>query len=165
MVRTTLTHLVLVPLAMVLAVSAITGVHASTPLTASGTLTYTSSVFSNIRSAGGNTIIEDNNAQVNYTGTFSGTSTVEGLLIFHPDGSATAEDIETFTGTVNGAPGTVTLRLTAGGPVPTFRGTDVILSATGALAGLHGLLDEVGTVVMPTGPVGTYTGQIQFGAP
>jgi predicted metal-dependent hydrolase len=30
----------------------------------------------------------------------------------------------------------------------------------GDLAGLHGVLHEVGTVVLPTGPVSTYTGKI-----
>jgi hypothetical protein len=165
MFRTALTRSLLIPLATVLAASTITAAHASTPMPVSGTFAYQSSVFSDIRSAGPNTISENNVAHVIYSGTFSGTSTVEGLLIFHPDGSATAEDIETFTGTVNGVPGTVTLRLTGGGPIPQFRGTDVVLRATGALAGMQGVLDEAGVVVIPQGPQGSYTGQIQFGAP
>jgi hypothetical protein len=164
MSRTGLTRSVLVPLATLLAASAITTAQAAPPLAASGTLTYLSAVFTDVRAAGGNTIIADNTDTVAYTGTFSGTSTVQGRLIFHPDGSATAEDTETFTGTVNGIPGTVTLRLTGGGPAGLFRGTDVILSATGALAGLHGVLDEVGTIG-PNGPMGTYTGSIQVGTP
>lgn len=165
MFRTRLTRLLVILFTLLLTASAVTAAHASTPTTASGTLTYTSSIFTDVRSAGGNTIIEDNNATVTYTGTFSGTSTVHGFLIFHPDGSATAQDIETFTGTVDGVFGTVTLRLTGGGPAGLFRGADVVLSATGALAGLHGVLDEVGTVPSQSGPVGTYTGQVQFGAP
>ena len=40
------------------------------------------------------------------------------------------------------------------------RATAPIISASGDLAGLHGDLDEVGTVVFPTGPVATYTGKI-----
>jgi hypothetical protein len=171
-----LTRSLLIPLTIVFATTGVTAAHASTPSPASGTFAYTSSVFSDIRCAGGtltngfppcspgNSIIEDNVAHVTYSGTFTGTSTVEGRLIFHPDGTATAEDIETFSGTVNGVPGTVTLRLTGGGPGLLFRGTDVILSATGALAGLHGVLDEAGSVT-PQGPTGTYSGQIQFGAP
>ena len=47
---------------------------------------------------------------MSYTGTFSGTSALHGILIFHADGSANAHDVETFTGTVNGVPGTVTSR-------------------------------------------------------
>ena len=38
--------------------------------------------------------------------------------------------------------------------------TATIIDASGALAGLHGVLHEVGTVVFPTGPVGTYSGRI-----
>jgi hypothetical protein len=97
-------------------------------------------------------------ATVIYTGTFSGTVSLQGLLIFHPDGSATATSFRTFTGMVDGIPGTVTLRFSGGG-------TDVILSATGALVGLHGVLDEVVGTIGPNGPMGTYNGQIQYGAP
>jgi hypothetical protein len=77
---------------------------------ASGTLTYTSSTFNSSRAAGGN-LIFDLSATVSYTGTLSGTSTLHGTLIFHPDGTANFSDIETFTGTVNGVPGTVTFNL------------------------------------------------------
>jgi Protein of unknown function (DUF3224) len=164
MFRTVLTRSLLVPLAIVLAATESMAAHASTPMPATGTFQYTDSTFHDVRSAGGNTIIEDNVAHVTYSGTFTGTSTVEGLLIFHPNGTATAEDIETFTGTVNGVPGTVTLRLTGGGPGLAFSATDVVLSATGALAGLHGVLDLTGLVTIPQGPTGTYTGQIQYGA-
>lgn len=162
MFHAVLTRLSLVPLAIVCAATGITAAHASTPMQATGTFQYTDSTFHDIRSAGGNTIIEDNVAHVTYSGTFSGTSTVEGRLIFHPDGTATAEDIETFSGTVNGVPGTVTLRLTGGsGPDLVFRGTDVVLSATGALAGLHGVLHLAGPVTIPQGPAGAYSGPIQ----
>jgi len=40
-----------------------------------------------IRVAGGNPII-DLSATVAYTGTFNGTSTLHGTLIFHPNGTA-----------------------------------------------------------------------------
>jgi hypothetical protein len=136
---------------------------ASPPTAASGTFTYTSSTFNSIRSAGGNTII-DLSATVSYTGTLSGTSTVQGTLILHASGSANFQDVETFTGTVNGVPGTVTFNLTGrNGPSLDIKATDTIISATGDLAGLHGVLREVGTVPSPTGPVGTYSGQIHFG--
>jgi Protein of unknown function (DUF3224) len=176
MFRTVLTRSLLVPLTIALAATGITAAHASTPMLVAGKFHNTDATFYDVRCAGGtltnsfppcspgNSIIEDNNATVTYTGTFSGTSTVHGRLILHPDGSATAQDIETFTGTVNGVPGTVTFRLTGGGPAGVFGATDVVLRATGALAGLHGVLDETGTVPAPSGPVGTYTGQIQFGA-
>src|SRR6266571_9385333 len=137
---------------------------AAPPTAASSTLTYTSSTFNSIRSAGGNTII-DLSATVSYTGTFNGTSTLHGTLIFHPDGTANFHDVETFTGTVNGVPGTVTFNLAGAGsmapPAGSFKGTDVIVSGTGGLANLRGVLSEVGTVPSPLpGPLGTYTGQI-----
>jgi hypothetical protein len=157
--------LLLISLAVVLAVAGVTGAAAAAPPTsASGTFTYTSSTFNSVRQAGGNTII-DLSATVSYTGTFSGTSTVQGTLIFHPDGTANFHDVETFTGTVNGVPGTVTFNLAGAGsmapPAGSFKGTDVIVSGTGGLANLRGVLSEVGTVPAPLpGPLGTYTGQI-----
>jgi len=140
------------------------GAVASPPTAASGTFTYTSSTFNSIRSAGGNTII-DLSATVSYTGTFSGTSTVQGTLIIHADGSANFYDVETFTGTVNGKSGTVTFNLAGTGsvapPAGSYQGTQAIVSGTGELANLHGVLKQVGTVPSAAvGPLGTYTGQI-----
>ena len=136
------------------------GANAAPPLVGSGTFTYQSSTFDGIRQAGGNTIIELS-ATVLYTGTFAGTSTLSGTLTLHPDGTANFHDVETFTGTVNGVPGTVTFNLAGTGPAGLFKGTDVIVSGTGGLANLRGVLSEVGTVpaALP-GPLGTYTGHI-----
>jgi hypothetical protein len=156
-----------------LALVAALGATASPPTEASGTFTYLSSTFNSMRTVGGNTII-DLSATVSYTGTFTGTSTLHGILIFHSDGTgaqfppwrANFHDVETFTGTVNGVPGTVTFNLKGSqDPTGAVKGTATIVSATGDLAGLHGVLSEVGTVPAPSGPVGTYTGQIQFGNP
>jgi hypothetical protein len=155
--------LLLVPLAALLAVAGATVAAASPPIPASGTFTSTSATFNSIRFAGGNTII-DLSAAVSYTGTFNGTSTVDGMLVIHADGSANFHDVEIFTGTVNGVPGTVTLNLSGSNDSEgVIRATDVIVGATGELANLHGLLSEVGTVPNLNGPVGTYTGQIQSG--
>jgi hypothetical protein len=153
-------YLLLVPLVVLLAVVGTIDAAASPPPSASGTFTYTSSTFNSIRSAGGNTIIELT-ATVVYTGTFSGTSVLEGKLIVHADGSANFHDVETFTGTVNGVPGTVTFNLTGRNDSSlAVHATATIVSASGGLAGLNGVLREVGTVQIPTGPVGTYSGQI-----
>jgi hypothetical protein len=83
-------------------------------------------------------------------------------LIFHPDGSATFHDIETFTGTVNGKSGTVTFQLFGGaGSGGDYHGTQIIVRGTGDLAKLHGLLRQVGGVTdINKGPAGTYTGQL-----
>ncbi len=140
------------------------GAVASPSTAASGTFTYTSSTFNSIRSAGGNIII-DLSATVSYTGTFSGTSTVEGTLIIHADGSANFHDVEVFTGTVNRVPGTVTFSLSGRNDAAIdLKATNAIVSATGELAGLHGVLSMVGSVQIPTGPFGTYSGQILFGS-
>src|SRR6266513_4508381 len=138
--------------------------HGTPSISASGTFTYTSSTFNSIRSAGGNTII-DLSATVAYTGTFTGTSTLHGTLILHPNGTANFHDVETFTGTVNGVPGTVTFNLNGSADAAAVvSATDVILDASGALAGLHGVLTEAAVVLDPAvGPVGTYSGQIELG--
>src|SRR6266480_3725782 len=164
-------RLVVGTLVVLLAAVVASGAAASPPISASGTFTYQSSTFNSMRSAGGNTII-DLSATVSYTGTFSGTSTLHGILIFHSDGTgaqfppwrANFHDVEIFTGTVNGVSGTVTFNLNGSNdPTGALKATYTIVSATGDLAGLDGVLSEVGTVPAPSGPVGTYTGQIQFG--
>lgn len=136
------------------------GAPASPPATVSGSYVYTDSWFESFRSAGGNAIIELH-ATVEYTGTFTGTSTVHGVLIAHADGSANFHDVEVFTGTVNGVPGTVTLNLAGSNDAGlNVKATSTIVSATGALAGLHGTLRLAGTVQIPQGPVGTYSGRL-----
>jgi hypothetical protein len=133
---------------------------ASPPATVSGNYVYTDSWFESVRSAGGNAIIELN-ATVEYTGTFTGTSTVHGVLIAHADGRATFHDVEVFTGTVNGVPGTVTLNVAGSNDAQLIvKATSTIVSATGGLAGLQGTLTLAGSVRVPQGPYGTYSGKI-----
>jgi hypothetical protein len=160
MSKTRLLRLLLVPLTVLVAIVATTGAAASPPTLASGTVGNTSATFNSVRAAGGNLII-DLSATAVYTGTFNGTSTLQGSLIVHAEGSASFHDVETFTGTVNGVPGTVTFELNGSNDSSlAVHATATIIAATGDLAGLHGVLHEVGTVVVPTGPVGTYTGRI-----
>jgi hypothetical protein len=160
-------RLLLVAVVVLLAAVAASGAAASPPISASGSLTYQSATFNSIRSAGGNTII-DLSATVAYTGTFNGTSTLSGTLTLHPDGTANFRDVEIFTGTVNGIAGTATFALDGRGDAssPTVvSATAAIVSATGGLAGLHGVLHEDAVVLDPAvGPVGTYSGQIRLGA-
>ena len=145
----------------VVAAASAVSVGASPPQPISGTFTYLASTFDGVRVEGGNTIIEGLSATVDYTGTFSGTSTLHGKLILHDDGTANFHDIETFTGTVDGIAGSVTLSLEgATRPNGVVEATDTVLRATGALADLHGVLHLVGTVPNPNGPVGTYSGQL-----
>jgi hypothetical protein len=153
-------RLLVIPIVIVAAVVVATAAAASPPSQASGTVGNTSATFNSVRTADGNVII-DLSATATYTGTFSGTSTIEGTLIVHADGSATFHDVEIFSGTVNGVSGTVTFKLNGGNDSGlASHATATIVDATGDLAGLHGVLHEIGTVVIPTGPVGTYSGQI-----
>jgi Protein of unknown function (DUF3224) len=153
-------RLLLVPFAVLLAVTVPSSAAGSPPTPASGTVGNTSATFNSIRMAGNNLII-DLSATASYTGTFEGTSTIHGTLIVHADGSASFHDIETFTGTVNGVPGTVTFNLNGSNDSTlAVHATATIVDASGELAGLHGVLHEVGTVILPNGPVGTYTGLI-----
>ena len=77
-------------------------------------------------------------------------------------GTANFHDVETFTGTVNGALGTVTFELNGSSdPALVVSATAVSVSATGELADLHGVLSEATAVLdKAVGPVGTYTGTI-----
>ncbi len=158
--------LLLVPLMVPLAGAEVATAAASPPTSASGSFAYLSSTFNDVRTAGGNTIIDDLTATVSYTGTFSGTSTVQGRLILHANGTANFHDVETFTGTVNGVPGTVTFNLDGRSDrAGVVRATDVVVSATGELAGLHGVIRELGTVPTLNGPVGSYTAAIDLKPP
>lgn len=151
---------VFVPIVLLLATVIAGGANASPPTTASGTVGNTSATFNSVRVAGDN-LIADVTATAEYTGTFTGTSTINGTLIIHSDGSASYHDVEVFTGTVNGVPGTVTFNLNGSNDAElNAHATATIVSAAGGLAGLHGVLHEVQTVVIPTGPVGTYEGLV-----
>lgn len=164
-------RLLLVPIVMLLAVSGLSGAAASPPKLGSGTFTTTSAILANPRSDDGNTIF-DVTATVVYTGTFTGTSTYHGTLIFHADGSASFHDVETFTGSVNGVYGTLTFKDKGGAPPPAtptspflYHATNDIVGGTGGLDDLRGAMRLVGTVQPPSGPVGTYTIELESGTP
>ena len=151
-------RLVLLTLVAVLALVGVTGASASAPTSASGTFRYTGEPTS-CRTAGGNTICEFAPTVVTYTGTFDGTSTGPNTLTIHADGSANFHGFYTFTGTVNGIPGTVTFEANGSGTSDLqFQATLISVRGTGALANLHAVLTQVGTV--EGHPVGTYTAQI-----
>jgi hypothetical protein len=153
--------LLLVSVAVVFAGACVTGASAS-PTAASGTFATASIVsFDLVRSADGNDFF-DVTGTTAWTGTFSGTSTEVGTVTFHPGGNDNFHAVSTFTGTVNGTLGTVTFELMGrNGPDAVVRATATIIDATGGLAGLRGVLTWNGTVG-PDGPLGTYSGQIEF---
>ena len=128
-----------------------------------GTLTCLSTTVNSVKVVHGDTIIDKDTTLV-YTGGLVGTSHGHGVLIFHHDGTANFHDLEVFTGTVNGVPGTVTFDLQGSSdPDLVVTASDTILSATGQLAGLHGVLHESAVVLdKAIGPVGIYHGHLHI---
>ena len=99
---------------------------------------------------------------VTYTGTLEGTSTLQGTLTVHRDGSANFRGTETFTGLVNGIPGTVTFEVVGNSNLyQAIQLTSTITSSAGELASIQGVLSMTG-IIKDNGPVGTYTGQIDY---
>lgn len=149
------------PLVVVLALAIPAGATAAPPTLASGDFAATSTTINGVRAAGPNAII-DLTYTVSYSGTLVGTSVVEGTLTAHAKDTGNFRGTETFTGTVNGVPGTLTFNLVSATDPATGaeHGKATIIGATGELAGLHGVLFETATVNGPPGPVGSYSGKI-----
>jgi uncharacterized protein DUF3224 len=104
----------------------------------------------------------DLSTTVTYTGTLEGTSALQGTLTVHRDGSGKFRGEETFTGLVNGIPGTLTFKVAGTNNLyQTIQLTSTITSGTGGLANIQGVLSMTG-IMKDNGPVGTYTGQIDY---
>jgi hypothetical protein len=156
---------VLVPVLALLMLSvvapAFSVVHASPRIMATGMVTAGAYTFTGVRTADGNTFITgtfDNPPDV-FTGTFEGTAPNVFRLIFNPSG-LNVQLFFTFTGTVNGIPGTLLIKFQGNGEgigMP-IKGQWVILSGTGGLANLHGTLKVEGIA----GVYQNYTGMIHF---
>ena len=128
---------------------------------ASGKFTTTSTSVHSIMEDKFNEIINLSSA-VTYTGTLEGTSALQGTLTIHRDGSADFRGVETFTGSVNEMPGTLTFEVV--GDCDLYQGirlTNTIMSGTGELASLYGVISKTG-ITKDNGPVGTYTGQVDY---
>jgi hypothetical protein len=136
--------------------------NASTLSAGSGSFTTTGEVIS-VKQAGGNTIVTATEVQT-LTGALSGTRTATGIQIFHPDGTFTANDSGTFTGTIGGRTGSITISGTSTGVGSTGNGQIVGDHGTGGLAGLHlqGTFQPVITSATTAG--GTYAIQFHFGS-
>ena len=101
----------------------------------SGSFTTTGQVIS-VRQADGNTIVTATEVQT-LTGVLAGTRMATGIEIFHPDGSFTAHDSGTFTGTVEGRTGSITISGASSGTGNSGSGQIVGDRGTDGLAGLH----------------------------
>jgi len=135
---------------------------AALPMTeASGTFIATSTTIHSVTEDKFNEIT-DLSSTITYTGALEGTSTLQGTLTVHRDGSGNFRGVETFTGSVKGIHGTLTFNVTGTSDLyQAIRLTNTITSGSGGLAGLRGVFPATG-MIKDNGPVGTYTGQIDY---
>jgi hypothetical protein len=128
---------------------------------ASGNFIATSTTIHSVMEDKLNEVI-DLTSTITYTGTLQGTSTLQGTLTIHHDGSGNFQGVETFTGTLNGIPGTLSFNVTGTSDLyQAIHLTNTITSGAGGLASLHGELSKTG-MIKDSGTVGTYTGQIDY---
>lgn len=128
--------------ALILVLAASPAYHARAagpPIEATGAYVRTGFAQSNVRSVGKVTMFDFTETQ-SLTGTFSGTTVLQGSCVVRPALQAVCQAISTFTGTVDGNSGTAEFRdvvfidLTTG----TLHGSFTIVSGTDDLATLHG---------------------------
>ena len=134
--------------------------HASTLSSGSGSFTATGDVVS-IRQAEVNTIVTATEVQT-LTGVLTGTRVATGIQIFHPDGTFTAHDTGTFTGTVDDRTGSITISGASSGTGNTGSGQIVGDRGTGGLAGLHLQGTFQPAITSATTADGTYSIQFHF---
>jgi hypothetical protein len=159
MKRATVLVPVLALLMLFVATPAISVVHATPLIMATGTVTAGAFTLTGTRTADGNTFLTGGFDKDVFTGTFDGTAPNVLRLVLNPSG-LNVQLYFTFTGTVNGESGTCIIKFQGNGEgigMP-IKGKWVILSGTGGLANLHGELSVEGIA----GAVLTYTGRIHF---
>lgn len=138
------------------------GANASALESGAGSFTATGTIIS-VRHADGNTIVTATEVQP-LTGVLTGVRTAEGITIFHANGTFEAHDTGTFTGTVDGKTGTLTISGASSGTGTTGNGTIAGYHGTGGLAGLHlkGTFQPV--ITGPTTAEGNIQVQYHFGS-
>jgi len=131
---------------------------ATIPTLATGSFTASFTVLS-ITSSDGNTVITVSETAT-LTGPFTGTRTAVGFEIVHPDGTFNAHDTGTFTGTVNGASGTLVITGDSTGLGATGSGQFTVGQGTAALEGFHAQGPFQFIATGPTTTSGTYSVQL-----
>jgi len=135
------------------------GLAALSTTEASGNFIATSTTIHSVTEDKLNEII-NLSSRITYTGTLEGISTLQGTLTVHRNGSGIFQGVETFTGTLNGIPGTLSFNVTGTSDLyQAIQLTNTITSGTDALASLHGELSKTG-MIKDSGPVGTYAGKV-----
>jgi hypothetical protein len=130
---------------------------AEPPLVAAGTAQATSLVFTDSRTADGNTILEGVQQGV-MAGTFTGTWIEQFRVVFHASGRTSFHSFLTFTGTVAGCgTGTVPFIVEGQGEGPVTEGHLGTVNTSENTADVHAELSF--SVFVPTGTIaysGTY---------
>ena len=110
---------------------------ATPPSPVIGTFAVVTATTTSTRTAGGNTFVTLTRTAV-VSGTFTGTTTDEVLLVMHPNGTTSLRGEGTCVCTAEGRSGTFDYRFRGSGIFPTSgSGTYVVGHGTGGLAGLH----------------------------
>jgi hypothetical protein len=144
---------------LIVAISAAPVAAAGPPKTASGSYTQNTFVQSNVRFADG-VMLFDFTETDTLTGTFSGSTFIQGHCVIHASGEGTCAARETLTGTAAGRTGTLDF-------------SDVIHIrniATGAATGHFAIIGGTGDLATATGQgtfqgsggSGTYSGLLVF---
>jgi hypothetical protein len=130
---------------------------ASSAATASGTFTFVSDTRTPIRTADGNTIV-DEVASIAYAGDLSGTVTATDTIVVHPDGSVEGHGREVCDScTIGGRTGAFTALFAFRGSATHFAGSEVFVDGSGGLKGLRG-----GGTFEGNGASNTYSYHYQF---
>jgi len=141
----------------IMSVLSIPAVQASPAMNTEGTLTWLVVNFEGQRTAGVNTIYQGTST-IAAGGTFTGDVTDAWVEIWHKE-FLNLRDVLTFTGTVDGKSGTLTIRLVGTATLPGLEWTGQweIIRSAGDLANLEGQGTWWGT-----GNNVEYSGMIQF---
>ena len=126
-------------LVLVVAVSAVLAAPASAtpPSPVTGSFAVVAATTTSTRTAGGTTFTTLTRTAV-VTGTFTGTTTDEVLLVMHANGTTSLRGAGTCVCTIEGRSGTFDYRFVGSGVFPTSgSGSYVVRHGTGGLAGLH----------------------------
>jgi hypothetical protein len=134
------------------------GVAAATPSPASGSIVPTSAIFNPPRAADGNLIIETSGTHA-WTGTFTGTSTIDVRLVERDSGQATFQGFGTFTGSTPCGTGTMSFVTAGSGQLPFLTGRAVTIDQAAASLPVHANLN-VSVVLTPLGAFVTYSGDV-----
>jgi hypothetical protein len=112
---------------------------AATTISATGTFTQTSFTVTESHTAGNLTFMSFTETDA-LAGTFEGTSVIVGECIFFPSGEGMCKATETFTGTVNGALGTLVLldQIRINTTTGEASGRFEVVGGSGDLAGVRG---------------------------